>query len=113
MTIRARLTNGDIATYIGPDPNGGHVIRTTNGDMHTVDELTPEFNTIEPQPITGVYQGAGPYGICSWPTIQDAHKYVTGQLSAYGRLVPLGQIIHHQGLIVIADSTGQPLKAGQ
>lgn len=110
--IRARLATGDIATYIGPDPNGGHVIRTNTGDMHTVDTFTPELGVLPtPQWLTTVYQGPTD-GICTWPTIEEANRYQTAQLRAYNRITAIGQLITHKGLYVIADTTGQPLKAG-
>lgn len=107
--IRARLGNGELATYIGPDPNGGHVIRCDNGDMHTVDNFTPEFGPIRtPQPITAVYQGPVD-GIASWPTVTDAQRYQADQLRAYNRIIPIGQLVVHAGLVVLADSLGEPL----
>lgn len=111
--IRARLASGDIATYIGPDPNGGHVIRTNNGDMHTVDTFTPELGRLNtPQWLTSIYQGPND-GICTWPTLDDAKQYITGQLRAYNRITALGQLIEHNGLYIIADTNGQPLRSGQ
>lgn len=75
--IRARLASGELTTYIGPDPNGGHVIRTDNGTMHTVDGFTPEFGTIHtPQLLTSIYQGPID-GIATWPTPQAQQNYVT------------------------------------
>lgn len=109
--IRARLATGELTTYIGPDPNGGHVIRTEDGDLHTVDGFTPEFGTIHtPQWITSIYQGPVD-GICSWPTPDHAAQYVASNLTNYGRVVATGQLITHQGLYIIADTQGQPLKA--
>lgn len=113
MTIRARLASGELATYIGPDPNGGHVIRTDQGDMHTIDAFTPEFGTIRtPQPLSSIYQGPID-GIATWPTETERDKYVLGQLRTYNRITAIGQLIEHNGLYIIADSTGQPLRAGQ
>lgn len=109
--IRARLANGDIATYIGPDPNGGHVIRTNTGDMHTIDSFTPELGDLRtPQPLTTIYQGPVD-GIATWPTIDKALEYQAAQLRNYSRITALGQLINHKGLYVIADTRGQPLKA--
>lgn len=109
--IRARLTNGELTTYIGPDPNGGHVIRTNNGDLHTIDDFTPELGHLHtPQWLTSVYQGPID-GICTWPTLDDARKYQAGQHNGFGRIVALGQLITHQGLYVIADTTGTPLRS--
>lgn len=110
--IRARLANGELTTYIGPDPNGGHVIRHDNGDMHTVDQITPEFGPIRvPQIITSIYQGPID-GIGSWPDLDTARRYQADQARTYGRMIPLGQIIEHRGLVILADTTGTPLKAG-
>lgn len=107
--IRARLPDGELATYIGPDPNGGHVIRRQNGDMHTIDNFTPEFGPIRtPQPITSIYQGPID-GIASWPDLQTAQRYATDQQRTYGRITPIGQLIEHNGLVILADTTGTPL----
>lgn len=108
--IRARLENGDIATYIGPDPNGGHVIRTNDGEMQTVHQFTPELGQLNtPQWLTSIYQGPQD-GIATWPSIERVNEYVTGQLRNYSRLVAVGQLIDHKGLYVIADTQGTPLR---
>jgi hypothetical protein len=111
--IRARLASGDIATYIGPDPNGGHVIRADDGELYIVDTFTPELGRLAtPQWLTSIFQGPND-GIATWPDFDKAKDYVAGQLRAYNRITALGQLIAHNGLYVIADSTGQPLRSEQ
>lgn len=110
LMIRARLPDGTLATYIGPDGDN-YVVRLDTGEYTTVPEMAPEFDTIQPAWITGIPQPDGTFAIASWPNQETALSKVKAQWATYRQMIPLARIIHHQGLIVIADTTGQPLRS--